>query len=256
MDSENKKVNILIILGAVCLVLALLGLLLFQHGRDQDAHTIVLPDSSSSQPTDAENADSGFAEISRSNVQRIIQTLSRPSAYCQALEIKTYSGDFVRTQNVETWRSGTLLRAQYITNDEVKNILTDGQTLYIWYQGERTPVSVRLDGTVSPDDLIGIPTYETLLSLPMQRITEAAFAPLSADTADMCAYVSAQQDGLRHNYWISLESGLLCSQSVLDGDEIVYSVSQTDLEVFAEADEALEGIFRLPDGSEPFAKAG
>lgn len=256
MDLGNKKVNILIILGAVCLVLALLGLLLFQHGRDQNAHTIVLPDSTASQPTDSEHADSAFAEVTRSNVQRIIQTLARPSAYRQALEITTYSDDFVRTQNIETWRSGTLLRAQFVTGEEVKNILTDGQTLYIWYQGETKAVTLRLDGTVSPDDLIGIPTYETLLSLPIQRITEAAFAPLSADSANMCAYVSAQQDGLRHNYWISLESGLLCSQSVLDGDEIVYTATQTDLEVLADTDEAFVDVFRLPDGTEPFAKAG
>lgn len=256
MDPRDKKVNILIILGAVCLVLALLGLLLFQHGREQDSHTIVLPDASTSQPAAPQTPDAGFAEVTRSNVQKIIQTLARPSAYRQALEITTYAGDFERRQTVETWRSGTLMRAQFVYGEEVKNILTDGQTLYIWYQGEPEPALYRLDGTVSPDDLIGIPTYETLLSLPVQRITEAEFTPLSADNATMCAYVSCQQDGLRHLYWISLESGLLCSQSVLDGDDTVYTAVQTDLEVLADADEAFAGIFSLPDGSEPFSKAG
>ncbi|MBQ5749653.1 MAG: hypothetical protein IIV87_05790 [Oscillospiraceae bacterium] len=255
MDSRDKKVNILIILGAVCLVLALLGLLFFQHGRSQNAHTIVLPDDAVSQPSDLQMTDTGFAEVNRTNVQKIIQTLARPSAYRQALEITTHSGDFTRTQTVETWRSGTLLRAQFIFGEEVKNILTDGQTLYIWYQGENVPVSLRLDGTVSPDDLIGIPTYETILSLPIQRITEASFAPLADDNTHMCVYVASQQDGLRHNYWISLQSGLLCSQNVIDGDETVYSLTQTDLEVLADADEAFAGIFQLPDGTQPFAKA-
>ncbi|MFQ8767773.1 MAG: hypothetical protein ACLR8U_15625 [Oscillospiraceae bacterium] len=37
------------------------------------------------------------------------------------------------------------------------------------------------------------------------------------------------------------------------GDDLVYLMEQTALEMFPENDESLEGVFCLPDGTEPFA---
>ncbi|MEI3079249.1 MAG: hypothetical protein V8T00_08160 [Oscillospiraceae bacterium] len=55
------------------------------------------------------------------------------------------------------------------------------------------------------------------------------------------------------DYWVSLGSGLLCKQTMTSGDDLVYLMEQTALEVFPENDESLEGVFCLPDGTEPFS---
>ena len=52
---------------------------------------------------------------------------------------------------------------------------------------------------------------------------------------------------------MSLDSGLLCKQTQTIGDEVVYLMEQTGLEIFPDNDEALDGVFCLPDGTEAFS---
>ena len=54
-------------------------------------------------------------------------------------------------------------------------------------------------------------------------------------------------------FWVDLDSGLLYRYMALADGQPFYTVQQTQLELLMEADQALDGIFRLPDGTQPFS---
>ena len=105
---------------------------------------------------------------------------------------------------------------------------------------------------LSTDNLAGVPTYEAILSYAKSQLTQAAFVTLDEQASD-CVYVSAQDGECQQDYWVSLDNGLLCKQTMTVSGELVYLMEQTALEIFPDNDEALEGIFCLPDGTEAFS---
>ena len=102
------------------------------------------------------------------------------------------------------------------------------------------------------DDLAGVPSYEDILTFSRSQLLDASFVTLP-DIAD-CIYVSVQKEDTQLDYWVSLESGLLCKQISYQGGELVYDMEQTALEIYPDSDEALDGVFTLPDGAEPFSQ--
>ena len=122
---------------------------------------------------------------------------------------------------------------------------------YAWYDGEQEPVKLVRGAGLSTDNLAGVPTYEAILSYAKSQLTQAAFVTLDEQASD-CVYVSAQDGECQQDYWVSLDNGLLCKQTMTVSGELVYLMEQTALEIFPDNDEALEGVFCLPDGTEVF----
>ena len=194
-----------------------------------------------------------LASVSRENVQSILQkSVSRPSSYHQSMQIVITSGDVQRTQTAELWVKGELVKAQITDELETKTVLADATTLYAWYDGEQEPVKLARGAGLSTDNLAGVPTYEAILSYAKSQLTQAAFVTLDEQASD-CVYVSAQDGECQQDYWVSLDNGLLCKQTMTVSGELVYLMEQTALEIFPDNDEALEGIFCLPDGTEAFS---
>ena len=168
------------------------------------------------------------------------------------MQLVTAAGERQRVQTAEVWVKGKLLKVQLTDEFETKTVLADEQTLYLWYEDE-TPVQMARGAGMRLDDLAGVPSYEDILTYSRSQITQASFVSLGEPSGD-CIYVSAGDGQTEQDYWVSLESGLLCKQTKLDGGELVYQMEQTALEVFPENDEALDGVFTLPDGTDPFAE--
>lgn len=257
MEQEHKNWKPLLIAAvAAVAVIALLLVLFFSSRSRSSAETIILPEASVSEKTqpEAEPEASPLYELTRENVQSVLEkSVARPASYHQSMQLSTMSGSTQRTQSVELWVKGALIKAQITDTFETRTVLADESVLYLWYDEEQTPVKLSRGEALSADSLAGIPTYENILSLSKSQITQAAFVTLSEPQAD-CIYVSAREDTLQQEYWVSLDSGLLCKQMMLSDGELVYLMEQTALEVFPEHDEALEGVFCLPDGTQPFAQ--
>ena len=74
-------------------------------------------------------------------------------------------------------------------------------------------------GDITPDDEQAIPTYETILDLPVEDIAAADYRSVSDVN---CIYVETVQDpeGYTQRYWVSVETGLLvASERLLEGGD-------------------------------------
>lgn len=155
------------------------------------------------------------------------------------------------TQYAELWVCQNLVRADITSDYDTRHILTDGQTVYIWYDGDE-PVRLAASDDMSAEDLAGIPDYESILGFPVRAIMEAELVQMDQNDGNGTVYVSAVVSDITQNYWISLDTGLLFRQQMLQDEKTVYSLEQTELEILADGDDAFSSVFCLPDSSEPF----
>lgn len=257
MDEHNKnqKTLIIAIIAAVALVVGLV-LLFVLSGQEQGREQIVLPDPPApvEDPIQEPEQEDAFAQVTTENVQNIVARLTRPTSYHQVLQITTTGGSHTRQQTAELWQDRNQLLTRTSDTAQRRSCLTDGTDFYLWYDGEDVVLQMKLDQDVSYDDLVGIPTYESIADLPTRLIKKAEFVTLPEEGAPQCVYLSYIQGGLTHEYWISLDTGLLYRQQTLDGEAPIYTLQQTSLEVLMGADEALADVFSLPDGRQPFAE--
>lgn len=254
MEQKTKQSKIWILLGAAGLIAILLAVvLLTRSGQQKQEQTILLPEVRQTDTApEPVGSDVTFTEVNAQNVRQIIESLRRPEYYHQVLTLSTEAAGKTCTADAELWRCGTLLRAEVTQNGTVQTLLTDGTTCYLWYDGDET--AARIDSpSAAADELIGIPTYESILSLAPGQILEAGFVSLQEPQEQPCVFVDCEQDGRRQYYWIGLSSGLLFKHTALEHNQPVFSAQQTLLERLTEGDEIFSNRFLLPDGSAPFA---
>lgn len=225
------------------LVVALLGV------RGGTRNTIVLPDADA--PAEPElapaPAEALFVAIDRGNIQAALDGMRRPEACHQTLSLVSYWENGSAETTVELWYSGNLARAQVQESRRTRHLLTDGQTLWLWYEGGEA-VALTPDASVGFDDLIGIPTYEALSSIPEAEILDAGFVTLDAGVS--CLYIAAQDGEIEERYWVDTATQLLYRADAFQGAEQTYQLRQRGCEVLSAADAAMAGVFRLPDGTE------
>ena len=98
-------------------------------------------------------------------------------------------------------------------------------------------------GDIDPDAEQRLPTYEDILSLPVEDIAAADYRTFSDIP---CLYVeTGERDGYVQRYWVSVESGLLVGAEKLQNGETVYRAAERPEESPAVA----TADFTLPDGT-------
>lgn len=130
-----------------------------------------------------------------------------------------------------------------LSDGQVRHTITDGEITYIWYGSESSVYSAPA-GDITPDDEQAIPTYETILDLPVEDIAAADYRSVSDVN---CIYVETVQDpeGYTQRYWVSVETGLLvASERLLEGETIYRMASLT-----ADLSTPSTDRFILPDGT-------
>ena len=159
---------------------------------------------------------------------------------------------FDRESTAELWVSDTRVCAVLTSAAGEKHLLTDGQTLYVWYASDEKVRQLPVAADVTMDELTGIPTYELLDTLPPETITDGEFITDDRYDSGRQIFAAAEQDGVRRECWISLDYGLLTESILKREGETVYDALQTGLEILAAGDEAFDDVFVLPDGTSPF----
>lgn len=125
---------------------------------------------------------------------------------------------------------------------QTRHTITDGQTTYIWYNGE-TAVFEAAAGDITADEEQGIPTYETVLELPAKEIAVADYRAISGVN---CIYVETAEnaDGYVERYWVGVDTGLLMAAERLVDEEPVYRMAALTVDMTAPT----AADFTLPDG--------
>lgn len=191
---EKRKLN-RITAGFIVLVVMVL-ILMFSNSLRRSSH-ITLPEEGSSpgQTEDDTNASGGDAltviAVTPETVQTAIETLTRPRQYSRVIRVEQLwdggSGSFETTVTV----SGRWTRTDRSLSDgQVRHTITDGEITYIWYGSESSVYSAPA-GDITPDDEQAIPTYETILDLPVEDIAAADYRSVSDVN---CIYVETVQD--------------------------------------------------------------
>ena len=251
---SNKKKLAIAGIAALAVIVFLLGIFLNSVKKSQH-ESIVLPDASAEAPPQEEPAapEESFVTITTGNVQDVLRTLSRPAYYHQTLSLTIYAEDASREQTAEIWTGGSLTLVQLTDALETKSFLTDGEMLYVWYGDSEDAAAYSLASGVQLEELTGVPGFETLLSAPAASLQEADLVSLSEQDFLQCVFVQCTLDSVTQYFWVDLDSGLLYRYMALADGQPFYTVQQTQLELLMEADQALDGIFHLPDGTQPFS---
>ena len=218
-----KRTQKLVTWGIVILVVLVVLLMLVSNLRRSSR--VVLPDTNTSAEGGGDLPAEGGAltvvEVTPETVQAAIETLHRPEAYS-------------RTVTVEyLWTDG-----------QVRHSITDGETTFIWYNGE-SEVYTGPAGAISADAEETIPTYEDVLALSPERIVQADYRVVS-DVR--CIYAETAEDawGYAQRYWVSVDTGLLVVAERLQKGETVYRMAALEADQTAPPAET----FTLPDGTD------
>lgn len=263
MPQKQSRKAAWAVFAAVSAVALLLVLFFLTQKPSEQKDGIILPDSSdtpqqgavSGSNTESEPNNNQFLEVTNKNVLGALQSLSRPSAYRQIYQVSVGSDDVIYEYQVMLWAKGTLLHAEVSDGTQVRQLISDGNTAYIWYDNDQTVVSVTLDHGMNTEDLLGLPDFDSYLTLTQDEVVDSEYLFLE-DAQIPCIYVCAQQDSqYSSRYWISLNTGLLFRSDVLENSNRVYEIRQQLYETLALEDEIFDDRFILPDGSAPFTAA-
>ena len=239
---------------ATLAVIVVIGALFIGNIRQNTRDAIVLPDTAQSVQSESQPDENkpALLEVTRENVQNIVRSLHRPQYYHQTYTITRQMNGAVSETSAELWVADTRVCAVLTTASGEKHILTDGETLYVWYAGDETVRTLAASQNATMDELIGIPTYEQVGAMPPAAITDGEFITDDRYDSGQQIFAAAEEGTVRRECWISLDYGLLTESILKREDETVYDALQTGLEILAAGDEAFDDVFVLPDGTSPF----
>jgi len=246
---ERKKRNLMVVLIAAVIVVAILasfGLRLFVP----DTAKIVLPTpAASASPGLEPGTGSGLVrvDVTPETVQTVIgQTLTRPESYFREVTIEDFWGDGEQSSTTaRVWVDGgwTMTESAMADGAIRHTIVGEGQ-FWLWYDGDRTPVTGPADDRSADLEGQRIPTYEDVLSLDTADIAAAGYEERGGLA---CVWTQTVPDALGYveTYWVAVDSGLLVSaETTLDGT-LTYRMTAYGMERPAPAGTA----FALPDGT-------
>lgn len=246
MDN-NRKTVLAMVITVVILIAVFAGFWLTLFRKEPPRVSLPTAEPDSTEEPAGSGADDGsvLVEVTPQTVQSVVGTLSRPDSYSRDITIETYWGeDGAAVSTAQVWVDGGYTRiSALLPNGTVENTMIGDGKRYRWYNNESTCYVA--DAEAADADLMQrIPTYEDVLDLDMDSITDAGY---EARGGLGCIYVETLQEelGYRERYWISVELGLLVGAETVKEDRVVLRMSAYTVTV-----PIREGLgFALPDGT-------
>lgn len=218
-----KRTQKLVTWGIVILVVLVVLLMLVSNLRRSSR--VVLPDTNTSAEGGGDLPAEGGAltvvEVTPETVQAAIETLHRPEAYSRTVTVEYLWTGGSGTIELSTAVSAPWTRVDRTLPDgQVRHSITDGETTYIWYNGESAEMAP-------------------------ERIVQADYRVVS-DVR--CIYAETAEDawGYAQRYWVSVDTGLLVVAERLQKGETVYRMAALEADQTAPPAET----FTLPDGTD------
>lgn len=242
MKKRGAFFYILIVLALA----AIAGLIfLLAPGNEPETPAVLLPpvatpDLSGSGSTDDAQLQQTIA-VTPETVQTVIGTLSRATGYSRTLTVENYWEKGKRVDTLDVWAQGENFRitVRSTLNDTVKNVLLLGREKWIWYS-DRDGV---FHGTVragDPDAYQTLLTYEDVLALDPDKITDAGYTDLDGTACVFVRYTDGPFD-YDHYCYIAVDTGLMMGQDSYDGEQLIYAM-RSSVPDFSTPDEALFAV--------------
>ena len=220
----RKRTKLFIILLLV-LTAAVIVYALFFMGRSTETPGVSLPDpdqTGSAQPS----ADTGYTELTLTpeNVQAAIKELSRAESYSATVTVEDFWSGGSSSQELQVWVDGERIRVRGAIGGGTRNVLVDGDTLYIWYDSV-SGLSTLPAGDHTDRWLRSI-TYEDVLDIPTEHITAAGYRQYNGIQCIYVEYNDGSEDYVDSLY-ISVSDGLLRGAETYEDGELIYRMSST-----------------------------
>lgn len=233
---------VVLVMGVVLLFLLISTLHAGSHEPDiQLPNSSEVNDESNSQIRPKEPGDHAQrVHITKRNVQDVVETLERPETYyCRVENVISYQ-DESRVTSTEQW----VLSDQCITKtidsslESALCMITQDGSVTIWYEGDDRVLDTGAMAFTDIDLLAGVPTYEDVLELDVERITAADYRNWEGQA---CVYVETYDPEMSYTmrYYVSVENGLLVHAETYTQGELVYSMN---MEAYGEDTSGSEGI--------------
>ena len=248
---ERRKRTLFAVLIATIIVVAVFSSFAMNLFGQDDYH-VQLPDLSGETGPDqsGDSAESGDrfirVEVTPETVQSVIsKTLSRPQSYYREISIELWAGEETAAlTTAQVWVDGGWTRSDVTApNGLVQHNLVGEGTRWLWYGEDDAARSLPADQAVS--DLVQrVPTYEDVLALPQEEITDAGYEKYARTD---CIFVEVEQEelGSYERYWIAVSDGLLVAAERVKEDQMLYRMTVLSTESPA----PLNSSFALPDGT-------
>ncbi len=234
---------VVLVMGVVLVFLLISTLNPNSHEAD-----ITLPDSSDAgaegdtQQRPREPGDTvRRVNVTKRNVQHVIETLDRPETYYIRVENVVSYQDESRVTSTEQWvlpdRCVTKT-LDSLTNRALCTVTRDGGDASIWYEGDDRVLNAGAGSFQGKDVLAGMPTYEDILALDADVITVADYRDWDGYS---CIYVEIYEQamGYTSRYYIAVDTGLLVHAETYTQGELVYSMTMLE---YSEDTSGSEGV--------------
>ncbi len=252
-NGSGAKTLVIVLTSALLLVgLLVLAYVVLLRGNRQPQIVLPTDQTHREDPVDpSQPKPDRIVALNPDNVLDALRTLTPEDYYHETLGVSIIWDEGSSSRRVERYCAQGVQRISVTGQNGTRCYLSDGQTLYVWYDGDETAVSRPLDGAVSLMDLAGLPDY--LEELQHAQIQEVSFLS-EDDIQEERIYVRAiTSDGAERRYWVDLDTALLLRADVLEDERLTYQILQLEHEQVAPTDDLFRGIFALPDGTEPFS---
>ena len=114
-------------------------------------------------------------EITPQTVQSVIATLSRTDSCYRELTVERFWTGGSSSAQIRVWTDGGWTKVRRVAgNGSIRWDMVGPEESWFWYEGSRSYVSVPAD-QLAADLAQQIPTYETVLDLPPESITDAGY---------------------------------------------------------------------------------
>lgn len=250
MEQKNRLMIVAAIVALmVVAIVASFGRVLFTAKTPE----VILPSSSAGtgdlSGTGSQEQDYQRVEVTTQTVTGVVATLSRPASYYRELTVETFWTGGSSAAQVQVWAdNGWSHSIQTLPSGVVRHDLTGEDTVYYWYDGAQQYETAPADRK-SSDLAQHIPTYETVLDLDPQEITDAGYETRGGLP---CVYAEVQRGRSQQlqRFWVSTDNGLLvCAESEENGQLIYRMTSYSSIQSPCPS----EASFTLPTGELPQA---
>ncbi len=231
--------------GALVLIVVLL---LAQRSYSGTGDRIVLPDlhagTADGPHTGQETGGLNEVRITPDTVQLAIGTMSRPASYSRTQTVEVFWSGGSGSTDCTVSVSGGATRVDTRQPDgSIRHALVSGDQAAVWYDDEESYTILGAQG-FSADIAARMPTYETVLTLPVEDIVQADYQDRDGVA---CIYVATREseNGYADQYWISTATGLLQAAERTERGTLVYRFTAGELS----QEPPEEALFQLPDGA-------
>ncbi len=247
---KKNKMTVLFVTITVVISLGIFfGLLWNSFFKKAPSNLIVLPSDDAETIADNNLALLSKVEISKTNFQQVIASMSRPAnvTYLVSSTI-TYDSNTASTYQTQVWnKDGYSKMMQTNTKSNTIRYSVTGENKYFtWAEGSNTLLYAGPLGDFTADDMQLIPTYESLALIDPNDVMDVE-TWINED--QNCIFIRTLEPTLDYinEYKISMENGLLTSFETMKRDQTkVFEMQLTSVNIGTVDDT----MFVLPDGTD------